>query len=112
MLSEFTSRLHTNYIPWDGEISQIKELLIKSQIELFTLEKEIQRVQGLLNHLLLKRDTLQGTLKTHEALISIPRRLPWDILQEIFLHCLPTDTNAVMDCKEAPLILGRICSNW
>ncbi|TFK42087.1 hypothetical protein BDQ12DRAFT_645559 [Crucibulum laeve] len=112
MLSEFTSRLHTNYVPSDGEIFQIKQLLIKPQIELLTLDEEIQRVQGLLNDLLLKRDTLQETLKAHEALISIPRRLPQDILQEIFLRCLPTDTNAVMNCKEAPLLLGRICSNW
>ncbi|TFK42086.1 hypothetical protein BDQ12DRAFT_352931 [Crucibulum laeve] len=112
MLSEFTFRLHTNYVPSDGETSQIKQLLIKPQIELLALDEEIQRVQGLLNDLLLNRDTLQETLKAHEALISIPRRLPQDILQEIFLRCLPTDTNAVMNCKEAPLLLGRICSNW
>ncbi|TFK42137.1 hypothetical protein BDQ12DRAFT_353869 [Crucibulum laeve] len=112
MFSEFTSRLHTNYVPSDREIPQIKKLLIKPQMEILALEKEIQRVQGLLNDLLLKHDALQGTLKAHEALISIPRRLPLDILQEIFLHCLPTDRNAVMDCKDAPLLLGRVRSNW
>ncbi|TFK42141.1 hypothetical protein BDQ12DRAFT_677686 [Crucibulum laeve] len=110
--SEFASRLHTNYVPSDGEISQIKQLLVKPQMELLALEKEIQRFQGLLNNLFLKRDALQGMLKAHEALISFPRRLPQDILQEIFLHCLPTNRNAVMSCKEAPLLLGRVCSNW
>ncbi|TFK42140.1 hypothetical protein BDQ12DRAFT_645626 [Crucibulum laeve] len=112
MLAEFASRLHTNYVPSDREISHIKQLLVEPQMGLLTLDKEIQRVQGLLNDLLLKRDALQRMLKAHEALISIPRRLPRDILQEIFLHCLPTDRNAVMSCKEAPLLLGRICSNW
>ncbi|KAJ7057744.1 hypothetical protein C8F01DRAFT_1371843 [Mycena amicta] len=45
-------------------------------------------------------------------LISLPRRLPRDIVEELFLACLPDDKNAAIDTTEAPLILGHICSAW
>lgn len=48
----------------------------------------------------------------HRALTSPIRRIPQEILQEIFIHCLPTDHNAIMSAHEAPLMLGRICSSW
>ncbi|KAF7357914.1 hypothetical protein MVEN_00837800 [Mycena venus] len=40
------------------------------------------------------------------------RRLPLDILEQIFVACLPTHRNCVMSAQEAPVILGRICSSW
>ncbi|KAJ7614056.1 hypothetical protein FB45DRAFT_937813 [Roridomyces roridus] len=39
--------------------------------------------------------------------------LPDDVLEEIFLACLPTPTNdCEMNACEAPLLLGRICREW
>ncbi|KAJ7694552.1 hypothetical protein B0H17DRAFT_931548, partial [Mycena rosella] len=40
------------------------------------------------------------------------RRLPLDIIREIFVTCLPTDRNCAMSAVEAPILLGRICSAW
>ncbi|KAF7373588.1 hypothetical protein MSAN_00569200 [Mycena sanguinolenta] len=40
------------------------------------------------------------------------RRIPHDVLLEIFCACLPSEHNAVIDPAEAPLILGRICKHW
>ncbi|KAJ7892808.1 hypothetical protein B0H14DRAFT_2685809, partial [Mycena olivaceomarginata] len=57
-------------------------------------------------------DQIQAYIGSHKALISHPRRLPVDILREIFVACLPVDRNAVMSAQEAPLLLGRICSTW
>ncbi|KAJ6455346.1 hypothetical protein DFH09DRAFT_962668, partial [Mycena vulgaris] len=53
-----------------------------------------------------QRDKIQSYIDTHKALISHPRRLPPDILGEIFVVCLPVDRDA------APLLLCRICSTW
>ncbi|KAJ7646476.1 hypothetical protein FB45DRAFT_712843, partial [Roridomyces roridus] len=47
---------------------------------------------------------------SHTALVSYPRRLPVDIVREIFVACLPAHRNAVMSAQEAPLLLSRICS--
>jgi hypothetical protein len=48
----------------------------------------------------------------HEALVSPVRRLPLDILQQVFIACLPTHRNCVMSASEALVLLGRICSSW
>ncbi|KAJ7488418.1 hypothetical protein FB451DRAFT_1529786, partial [Mycena latifolia] len=40
------------------------------------------------------------------------RALPPQILQEIFLACLPTSHHAVMHTSQAPLLFGRVCSAW
>ncbi|KAF8210556.1 hypothetical protein K438DRAFT_1570262, partial [Mycena galopus ATCC 62051] len=47
-----------------------------------------------------------------KALISSIRRLPLQVIQEIFIACLPTHRNCVMSASEAPIQLGRICSSW
>ncbi|KAF7376743.1 hypothetical protein MSAN_00091600 [Mycena sanguinolenta] len=61
----------------------------------------------------LRSERKSKLILTHKkALISHPRRLPADIVQEIFIACLPTTRNAVMSTQEAPLLLCRICSAW
>ncbi|KAJ7603238.1 hypothetical protein DFH06DRAFT_954931, partial [Mycena polygramma] len=35
-----------------------------------------------------------------------------DVVEQIFLVCLPARHNAVMSPAEAPLLLGQICSAW
>jgi hypothetical protein len=39
---------------------------------------------------------LGAYVDTHKALISPARRLPLDIIEEIFVACLPTHRNCVM----------------
>ncbi|KAF8152870.1 hypothetical protein K438DRAFT_375094 [Mycena galopus ATCC 62051] len=39
------------------------------------------------------------------------RRIPDDILREIFVTCLPTAPNLI-DPAEAPILLGCICRHW
>ncbi|KAJ7196135.1 hypothetical protein GGX14DRAFT_575213 [Mycena pura] len=59
-----------------------------------------------------KRDRLADYVAAHRALLSPIRRMPLDIIREIFLTCLPTDRNCVMSASEAPILLGRVCSLW
>ncbi|KAJ6616648.1 hypothetical protein B0H10DRAFT_1632687, partial [Mycena sp. CBHHK59/15] len=55
---------------------------------------------------------IQTYIDAHQASISPASRLPYDIVGEIFVACLPTDRNPVMSATEAPVILCRICSAW
>ncbi|KAK7001498.1 hypothetical protein R3P38DRAFT_2558913 [Favolaschia claudopus] len=103
--SPFSEYIGTNYIPTDTEIGQIGAHLVPYEMELFQLEAQIQELSA-------QRDRLKSYIDSHKALISQPRRLPQDIVAEIFLDCLPTAHNAVMDASEAPLLLRRICSRW
>ncbi|KAJ7753818.1 hypothetical protein B0H16DRAFT_1544045 [Mycena metata] len=51
-------------------------------------------------------------VQAHMALLTPVRRLPRDIIQEIFIACLPEDRNCVMSALEAPVLLGQVCSSW
>ncbi|KAF7358051.1 hypothetical protein MVEN_00852400 [Mycena venus] len=103
--SPFRKHFNTNYVPTDADIECIRTHLVPHEAELARLEK-------LIHELTTQRDRVKNYIAPHKALISHPRRLPHDILEEIFLDCLPTHRNAVMSATEAPLLLGRICSAW
>ncbi|KAF7299768.1 hypothetical protein HMN09_00982700 [Mycena chlorophos] len=103
--SSFSTLLNTNYCPNDAEIAEIRSLLESPRIRLRELEDNIRQFQT-------QRDELVAHIATHEALLSPIRRVPVDILQEIFLACLPEGRNCVMSANDAPLLLGRVCSHW
>ncbi|KAJ7747729.1 hypothetical protein B0H16DRAFT_1692274 [Mycena metata] len=105
MDSPFLDRVHSNYIPSDDEIEGI-------QAELLARSRDLERINELIRSLTAERDKVQDYIDVHKALISYPQRLPHDIVQEIFIACLPHDSNAVMSRKEAPLLLCEICSAW
>ncbi|KAF7346539.1 hypothetical protein MSAN_01882000 [Mycena sanguinolenta] len=105
MESPFSSYFHTNYVPSSEEFQCI-------QMDLALRAQELARLDARISELTAQRDQLQAYVDSHKALISHPRRLPPDILREIFVACLPTERNAVMSAQEAPLLLCRICSAW
>ncbi|KAJ6594657.1 hypothetical protein B0H19DRAFT_912125, partial [Mycena capillaripes] len=112
MSSPFAAQLGTNYCPKDEEIIDIKALLVEPTLRLKRLDEEIADLQKAINKLAAERDGLGTFVESHKALISPVRRLPLDIIQEIFVACIPTHRNCVMSASEAPVLLGRICSSW
>ncbi|KAJ7050009.1 hypothetical protein C8F01DRAFT_1180448 [Mycena amicta] len=94
MVSMFRDRLHTNYVPTDSEMEAISADVASHLLELKDIEQRIDALSA-------RRAELQQYVDAHKALISIPRRLPRDIIAEVFLACLP-----------APLVLSHICSVW
>ncbi|KAF8177069.1 hypothetical protein K438DRAFT_1845880 [Mycena galopus ATCC 62051] len=112
MSSPFALSLGTNYCPTDDEVVQIRSLLVQPTLRLKTLDDEIGDLQKAIDKLVEERDSLGTYVGAHRALLSPARRLPLDILQEIFIACMPTQRNCVMSAIEAPVLLGRICSAW
>ncbi|KAJ7699006.1 hypothetical protein B0H17DRAFT_863976, partial [Mycena rosella] len=112
MSSPFALKLGTNHCPEDEEIAQIRALLTEPAIRLKSLDDEISKLQVVLDRMKEERSRLGTYVEGHRALISLARRLPLDIIQEIFLACIPTHRNCVMSATEAPVLLGRICSSW
>ncbi|KAJ6515545.1 hypothetical protein C8R45DRAFT_854876 [Mycena sanguinolenta] len=105
MESPFSHLFSTNYVPTDEEIRHIR-------IDLMTHTEELARLDERLRELSAQRAQLQSYVDSHKALISGPRRLPPEIVREIFVACLPTRRNPAMSPQEAPLLLCRICSAW
>ncbi|KAJ7727543.1 hypothetical protein DFH07DRAFT_896211 [Mycena maculata] len=105
MESPFAQHLNTNYAPSDFEVKGIQSHLIP-------YVDEISRLDSLIRDLSAQREKTLQYIVAHKALLSPARRLPPDVMQELFLACLPTHRNAVMSITEAPILLTRICSAW
>ncbi|KAF8138034.1 hypothetical protein K438DRAFT_1786124 [Mycena galopus ATCC 62051] len=98
MASPFGSQLGTNYCPKDDEVLEIQALLVEPTRRLKSLDDEIAQLQKAIAKLTDQRDRLSAFVDSHKALISPVRRLPLDIIQEIFIA--------------GPVLLGRICASW
>ncbi|KAJ7181025.1 hypothetical protein C8R46DRAFT_1187263 [Mycena filopes] len=112
MASPFASKLGTNYCPLDDEVLQIRALLTAPLSRLKQIDDQIAELQKAIDELVEERERVASFAEPHKDLISPFRRLPLDVIQEIFVACLPTHRNCVMSALEAPVLLGRICSAW
>lgn len=105
-------KLRSNDPPTAEEVGTIRKALGGSLDRLHALDTEIIRLQAKSRILSLQQQELSSFIDDHQKLLSPLRRLQPEILQEVFYHCLPTAHNAVMSAKDAPLLLGRVCSQW
>ncbi|KAJ6561762.1 hypothetical protein B0H19DRAFT_901463, partial [Mycena capillaripes] len=112
MDSPFKEIFHTNAVPSDTYCQRIRELLVGPQKKVAELAAEIERLQSLISQLSKKRDRLNDFIAPHLALISPTRRLPADVVAEIFAACLPANRNATMSSAEAPILLCHVCRAW
>ncbi|KAJ7238572.1 hypothetical protein B0H12DRAFT_1137240 [Mycena haematopus] len=110
--SPFMHRLNTNYVPSDSEILEIRAVLLGPENELARIDARLEDMESALAQLKEQRALLKRPIDAHRALISPLRRVSEDVLIEIFLSCLPSEHNALINTAEAPLILGRICRHW
>ncbi|KAF7315976.1 F-box domain-containing protein [Mycena indigotica] len=112
--SPFSSKLGTNYAPNDEELERLSVLVSKleTQLQLLaspTIDNRDETTPESFRH---EHSVLAQQIDAHKALMSPLRRVPLDILQEIFVKCLPEDENCQMSANTAPLLLGRVCSLW
>ncbi|KAF9525523.1 hypothetical protein CPB83DRAFT_859406 [Crepidotus variabilis] len=111
LATPFFTLLNSDFIPSDDEVSQIDSLLTHQSYYLQDIESDIKRAKALYDDLMSQRSKLLEVMNGHRKLVSLPRRdaVPMDVLQEIFLHCLPSNTS---DRNEMPLVLTLVCKRW
>ncbi|KAL0069438.1 hypothetical protein AAF712_003463 [Marasmius tenuissimus] len=95
----------TNNEPSVMEQNEVRRLIDQPQTRIRDIDAEISR-------LLAERDKLEHFVGAHSRVLSPIRRLPADILSEIFILCLPTDHFPSRDLAEAPLLLTFVCHIW
>lgn len=110
--SPFASKLNTNYIATDAESHQIQSLLKRPTSRLEELSTQLQQLDEHYTQIRNEQSSLLLSISKHRALMSLVRKLPIEILQEIFIACLPTTHNAVMSKWEPPILLTQVCSSW
>ncbi|KAJ7604541.1 hypothetical protein FB45DRAFT_956460 [Roridomyces roridus] len=104
-MEPFVEHLHTNYVPTEPEIDLI-------HTHLAPYVAELARLESLIRDLSAQRDRIKAYVEPYRALASQGRRIPQELLEQIFLDCLPEHRNAAMSPTEAPLLLGHVCSEW
>jgi len=110
LLSPVTLGAHV--APSSEQALHIRDILSKKQADLLRLDLEVTRVQALLTQLIHDQDETRKYVQVHQAFLAPIRRIPLEILQEIFIHCLPSGRYIRPDALKAPLLLGQICVLW
>ncbi|KAJ7618116.1 hypothetical protein DFH06DRAFT_98642 [Mycena polygramma] len=105
-------RLGTNYVPTEDEQKDIKQYVAQGGEKAAELSTLIDADRYRLISSYGRMAALNELMHPYFALASPIRRMPPEILQEIFVACLPTRHFPIMDASCAPLLLGRVCRAW
>ncbi|KAJ7456244.1 hypothetical protein B0H11DRAFT_2244138 [Mycena galericulata] len=106
--------IQQNGVPTDMQAVQIKRLIEAGEAELFQLGQTSATLTLLLAELRLQSSHHSASLKLFRGAVSAFRRLPPEILGEIFVMVLRADTRrmSIADQRRAPQLLGQVCSYW
>ncbi|KAJ7711008.1 hypothetical protein B0H16DRAFT_1820353 [Mycena metata] len=119
------SLLSTNNVPLPGEVTMIRNLVSLEREEIHRLKTELAEGTGWGNHRL-QLPAAEDRLDAYRAILSPVRRIPTELLCEIFLAVLPevelagrpSDSLKVTRRHDrqtfyiAPWRLGQVCQRW
>ncbi|KAJ7688742.1 hypothetical protein B0H17DRAFT_1067999 [Mycena rosella] len=102
-IDHLQDRLGTNYVPSATERKQLLEFCAQGSQKISKVTAEIDVDHHRLISSYGRRLALRRRVDPHLELISPMRAVPPEILQEIFMACLPEDHNAIMHTSEVSL---------
>ncbi|KAJ7183776.1 hypothetical protein C8R46DRAFT_1308768, partial [Mycena filopes] len=107
----WTRHTETSYTP--TSCRRIHQLVVAPMDEITRVDQDIAALQVTLDRLSRRRERLTEFVEAHLALVSAKRRLPEDILREIFAASLPTECHSLMSrTRDSPLVFTYVCSEW
>ena len=117
--------LYTNLPPSTSmEESGIFSYIHHTQDAIAQFDWEIARTNAILETLLLEREKLAYLVKEHKALLSPWRRVPTNVLEEIFRRCKTGGSGVSssdisipeipdpFDSTSGPFLLSQVCKQW
>ncbi|KAJ7683132.1 hypothetical protein B0H17DRAFT_942197, partial [Mycena rosella] len=106
----------SNTPPQDAELVFIRAVVSKTGARLADVEKEISGLRRRLQQLEEERASLSKYQAQNNAVFSPLRRMPPEVLAEIFSWTLPSLFEATnrpkFDTKHSPWVLTHISSRW
>lgn len=90
----------------------IRLMLFDAERLLAIIDDDLSTLSNVVGHLQERKRILKEYMAEHAALLSPINRLFPDVLEQIFLHCLPDQTYVEMDSHPTPIILGQVCRSW
>ncbi|CAA7266162.1 unnamed protein product [Cyclocybe aegerita] len=104
--------LLNNAPPPDSLLPTVNNMLEASRSQLLIIQGEMNAAATLLAADKQRFDATQQSINKYETILSSIRRVPADILGEIFGHCLPTHRNPLFLSSEAPILPSHVCRSW
>ncbi|KAJ6503759.1 hypothetical protein C8R45DRAFT_973661 [Mycena sanguinolenta] len=100
----------TNDPPREPELALIRPVAQKTAAQLASLDAEISQLKDQLSQLEEERATLEKQHVQHTSIISSMRRMPAEILCEIFFWSSPLYSR--LDMKGSPWVLTHVSRGW
>ncbi|KAF7328130.1 F-box domain-containing protein [Mycena venus] len=114
--SRYRELLNSNEPPLDIEAASIEPLVAHLRRRLSRYDDKISRLRAQLERLEQERATAESDLSKNSAIVSPLRRMPAEILFEIFTLTLPSDREVLergaIDVGDSPWSLTQICGRW
>jgi hypothetical protein len=106
-----TPHLHcTCQAPSASETKSLREVLLQAGSDLARLDSEMDQMQAALEALRQKREALLKFTAEHDTILAPIRRLPLELLTDIFARCSPPLT--LWEEQGAPLLCAQVCAGW
>ncbi|KAJ7131432.1 hypothetical protein C8R44DRAFT_665179 [Mycena epipterygia] len=115
--SSFSPRLahllNSNDAPLDSDIPSIRQIISHNQARVDALDVQIDVLRTAMEQLIAERDERQERVLKYTAVMSPVRRVPPELIHEIFALTLPhTRRIGEISIKFPPWRLGHICRSW
>ncbi|KAJ7246152.1 hypothetical protein B0H12DRAFT_768396 [Mycena haematopus] len=111
-LARYHHLLNTNEPPQDSDLALIRPLAEKTAARLAYLEAERLRLKDQMKQLEAEHAMLSKYQSQNTTILSPLRRIPLEILAEIFSCTLPRVPEAPPDIAESPWVLTHVSSRW
>ncbi|KAF8870648.1 hypothetical protein BD779DRAFT_1454985, partial [Infundibulicybe gibba] len=113
LISPVPSLLACDVDPSPAEVDLIHSFLAQSQVQMSDIDFEIHQATNLLHRLTQERSELSSLAENHKSLIAPIRKLPPEILAEIFIESLPNSPQGWRaDPWHRPLLVAQINRRW
>ncbi|KAJ7195606.1 hypothetical protein GGX14DRAFT_376785, partial [Mycena pura] len=103
--------LVTNSVPPDVQINEIQCFIGSAEAKISIIDDQIAQMQYTLDRLGSQRVQLQNLVQSHRSVVSTMRRLPTDILGEIFSQLLSASRPPVHSPEALSHLVG-VCKRW
>ncbi|KAF8572939.1 hypothetical protein K439DRAFT_1381610, partial [Ramaria rubella] len=109
MIIDYSELSVTGYVPTASEYSDIQVAAEEQQRELASVDEEIANLEKRLIHLRAHRIKLWRSCTSSSGLVAPIRRLPHEVLGDIFAYSIP-EVHRHPDDARATLL--RVCRHW
>ncbi|KAK0468855.1 hypothetical protein IW261DRAFT_1406764 [Armillaria novae-zelandiae] len=110
--SRFEELSSCNDSPVDLERTALEAAVRKGEANLSSLPQRIAAVRETLDVLLNEQARTVNHITDAKRLLNPVRRLPGDVLIEIFTACLPEHARDSLNTNRAPWVLSQVCASW